>query len=725
MDLNGPIAEALSRALFHFLWEGALIAAALAVAIRLFRPSSASVRYGLACAAMLAMVVGFAVTLAWFWPHTASMTGHSNPPGLRVPPPARFIWPDTKASSAPRELNWMVLAWLLGAGAFSLRSLIAWVAAMRLRRSGACAAAEIWQAKLAKLGERIRVSQPVMLLESCLTDVPVVVGFLRPAILVPAALFTGFPPDQLELLLIHELGHIRRHDYLVNLLQSIVEDVLFYHPAVWWVSSVIRAERENCCDDIVVAETHNAHRFAAALAALEQNRWAEHEAVLAANGGHLMNRVRRLLEGRDRVRLAAAPAFFASLLPVAFVIAASASHAQSVAQPLFPPPPAPKPPVLVAQAPVAQATPELSAPAARPAAQTLGGPWFIPRVYNGRNKTFYFYPYQVATNQLETPYQKWLNEEAIYIISDAERAAFRGLTTDEEREKFIEQFWERRDPTPGTQENEYREEHYRRIAYANENFGIPNGIPGWKTDRGMIYIKYGPPNEKETHATGGTYQRSPQEGGGQTTTFPFERWRYRYLQGIGNDVSMEFVDTTMTGEYHMTSDPSEKDALLYVPGAGLTLSEQIGLSSKEDRFRRDDGTRLGTGTTPLSAGNAVSGLNREQILDQFKQSTAQQTPNPFENLPPRPPAVAKPVVAPQDAVEDIVFQGLRRISQDLARTVIMTRKGDKYDKEALERDLVALWNTKRFNDITVIPTRGKIGWIVTFTVVEMPPVSPK
>src|SRR5580704_16810638 len=126
MDLNGPIAEALSRALFHFLWEGALIAAVLAVAIRLFRPSSASIRYGLACAAMLAMVVGFAVTLAWFWPHTAPVTGHSNPPGLRVPPPVRFIWPDTKPSGAPRELNWMVApwlvsAWLLGAGVFSLR----------------------------------------------------------------------------------------------------------------------------------------------------------------------------------------------------------------------------------------------------------------------------------------------------------------------------------------------------------------------------------------------------------------------------------------------------------------------------------------------------------------------------------------------------------------------------------------------------------------------------
>src|SRR5579884_267955 len=169
--------------------------------------------------------------------------------------------------------------------------------------------------------------------------------------------------------------------------------------------------------------------------------------------------------------------------------------------------------------------------------------------------------------ELETPYKKWLNEEVIYIISDEERKAFSRLNTDEERENFIEQFWLRRDPTPDTEENECREEHYRRIEYANETFA--SGVPGWKTDRGMIYIKYGPPDEREEHASGGFYERPIEEGGGETTTFPFEKWRYRYIEGMGNDINIEFVDTTKTGEYHMTMDPSEKDALLYVPGAGL------------------------------------------------------------------------------------------------------------------------------------------------------------
>src|SRR5215471_7988189 len=137
--------------------------------------------------------------------------------------------------------------------------------------------------------------------------------------------------------------------------------------------------------------------------------------------------------------------------------------------------------------------------------------------------------------ELVSPYTKWLKEEVIYIITDEERKAFKQLQTDEERQKFIEQFWRRRDPTPGTAENESREEHYRRIAYANEHFGA-GAIPGWKTDFGMIYIKYGPPDEREQHSRGGAYERPIEEGGGVVTVYPFEKWRYRYIEGVGNNV---------------------------------------------------------------------------------------------------------------------------------------------------------------------------------------------
>ena len=165
-------------------------------------------------------------------------------------------------------------------------------------------------------------------------------------------------------------------------------------------------------------------------------------------------------------------------------------------------------------------------------------------------------------NEPVTPYRKWMNEDVAYIITDAERTAFQGLQSDEEREHFIEQFWLRRDPTPDTVKNEFKEEHYRRIAYANQHFA--SKVPGWKTDRGRIYITYGPPDEIESHPSGGKYEKPAAEGGGTTSTFPFEQWRYRYIEGAGNNVIIEFVDPTMTGEYRMTMDPAEKDALRFV-----------------------------------------------------------------------------------------------------------------------------------------------------------------
>jgi len=215
-----------------------------------------------------------------------------------------------------------------------------------------------------------------------------------------------------------------------------------------------------------------------------------------------------------------------------------------------------------------------------------------------------------AREELATPYKKWLNEDVGYIITDEERAAFKQTNNDEEREQFIEQFWLRRDPTPDTEENEFKEEHYRRIAYANEHYA--SGIPGWKTDRGRIYITFGPPDEIEDHSSGGFYERPPEEGGGETSTFPFQQWRYRYIDGIGNNIIIEFVDPTMSGEFRMTSDPSEKDALLYVPGAGLTMMEQMGLSDKTQRFNNTDGTHLGQ-----AFGGQPESMNEFNRIEQF------------------------------------------------------------------------------------------------------------
>src|SRR5437763_10677305 len=154
-------------------------------------------------------------------------------------------------------------------------------------------------------------------------------------------------------------------------------------------------------------------------------------------------------------------------------------------------------------------------------------------------------------------YTKWMDEDVRWIITDEERSAFKQLSNNEERDQFIEQFWLRRDPSPDTPENEYKEEHYRRIAYANEHFAA--GIPGWRTDRGRMYVMYGKPDSIDAHPAGGPDMRPAEEGGGQTTTYPFEIWRYRYLEGIGQEIEIEFVDPGGCGEYHMTLDRSQKD----------------------------------------------------------------------------------------------------------------------------------------------------------------------
>ena len=184
--------------------------------------------------------------------------------------------------------------------------------------------------------------------------------------------------------------------------------------------------------------------------------------------------------------------------------------------------------------------------------------------------------------ELKEAYKKWLSTDVDYIITKEEKRAFLALQTDEERENFIENFWRRRDPNPDTEENEYREEYYERIAYANEQF--TSGIPGWNTDRGRIYIAWGKPDSIESHPAGGSYDRPSWEGGGSTTTYPFEVWFYRHLDNVGDGIEIEFVDPTGTGEYRMARNANEKDALLMVPGAGLTTAESLGLSNRADRI---------------------------------------------------------------------------------------------------------------------------------------------
>jgi len=226
--------------------------------------------------------------------------------------------------------------------------------------------------------------------------------------------------------------------------------------------------------------------------------------------------------------------------------------------------------------------------------------------------------------ELSTDDKKWLNEDVRWIITDEERKAFMQLSNEEEREQFIESFWDRRNPNPDSEDNEFKDEHYRRIEYADEHFAA--GKPGWMTDRGRIYIVYGPPDEIEAHPSGGSYERPQDEGGGNTATYPFEDWRYRFIEGLGQEVIIEFVDDCQCGSYDMTMDRSKKDALLHTPNGGLTDMEQMGISSKADRFNGKS-EQLGVG--PLGDSKLQS-LQFDRLEQFYKLNSA--PPIKFKDL---------------------------------------------------------------------------------------------
>ena len=318
----------------------------------------------------------------------------------------------------------------------------AWIVLQRRLREASPAPPAGLAEALERVRVRMRIAPDIPVRMADWVESPAVSRWIRPVLLVPAAAVAGMGAEQLEAVLAHELAHIRRHDYLVNLTQTAIETLLFYHPAVWWVSRRIRAEREHCCDDVAVTACRDRLVYATALARLEEQRRAQPELVLAAGGGSLKRRIQRVLYPRETAASSVWPA--SALL---FSMAA-----------LF--------------------------------------------LWTGM---------RVVAQVPEGPYSKWLNEDVVYIITDSERAEFEKLSTDAQREQFIAAFWERRPAN-------FKEEHYRRIAYANDRFA--GATPGWKTDRGHIYIVFGPPDEIESHPS----QRR-------------EAWRYRK-----NDVIFEFRD---------------------------------------------------------------------------------------------------------------------------------------------------------------------------------------
>jgi len=535
--VQGSPAKALGWTLIHSLWEGAAVALALMVVLGVAK--SARVRYWAGCGAMLVLLAGFVATFYRLMPRETGVAARAAvSAAVALPAEDTPVGVTATAWELSDLLPWLAPVWMAGVLLFQLRCLASWAAAGRLRRTGVFDAPDAWMARLDALRARLRMTRPVRLLESCALEVPVVIGHVRPVILMPVGLLAGLPVAQIESILLHELAHIRRADYVVNLMQKVVEGLLFYHPAVWWISRVIRAERENCCDDLAVRASGDAHEYAMALAALAENRWAVSTAI-AATGGNLVRRIRRVLAQPEGPRAGMAPALSAGVLIVTCAVALAAWQAPQQNGPAI------VPVVPVAQVPVLKSQAE-------------------PK--RGRSMLFAQNNPSPQADAALTPYRNWLNEEVVYIITARERAAFLQLKTDEERNMFIKQFWARRDPmiptardeypviAKGNPENEYKKEHYRRIKYVNDRFTAK--IPGWKTDRGRIYILYGPPDEIESHPDGGKY--TP-EGGGAVDTVPFEQWRYRWIDKMGQNVIMEFVDKERMGEYRLTMDPHEKD----------------------------------------------------------------------------------------------------------------------------------------------------------------------
>lgn len=337
---SAPWAERLGWTLLHFLWQGLLIAVLYMAVLRLMaRSSSPNTRYLLACATLAIMLAAPLVTWSLIQPEAprsnASESIHgaaANAPTIAiattsVPIPVR---PAASRLEPAQFLPWVVVAWLAGALVFSMRLAGGWLVAARMRSTLVRFAPAEWQEVLSQLGARIGLSRPVRLLVSALVQVPTVVGWLRPVVLMPVGALSGLPVDYLEALLLHELAHIRRCDYLVNIFQSVAEALLFYHPAVWWVSGQIRSERELCCDDAAVSVSGDSLTYASALVRLESCRPPSFSPAVAANGGSLAKRVARLL-GQPQP---AAPAQMGPSLLAAAVLLAVAwvSIAPSLAQ---------------------------------------------------------------------------------------------------------------------------------------------------------------------------------------------------------------------------------------------------------------------------------------------------------------------------------------------------------------------------------------------------------
>ncbi len=492
-----PLMHALGWSLLHFFWQGTVVAILVAGVLGLLRGRSPQLRYVASLCALAGMLLLLIVTFARLTaagqivePRVSiANLDHGSVLDVDTGVGSTQPWLDRMAAQLDQYLPWFLSIWFAGVILLLSRLNLGLIGARRLKSVATEAVPAELRSTLQQLVCRLGVTRPVKLASSALVQVPIVVGWLRPVILIPVGCLMGLSAGQVEAVLAHELAHIRRHDYLAGVFQSVVECLLFYHPAVWWVSKQIRREREHCCDDMAVRVCGDSLGYAKALSFLEERRASLPTVALGANGGVLTMRIKRLLgcEASPAVSRLAAITVAAAILAGAACFVDVVAHAGG-------------------QSASAESSQNLSA-----------------------------------------KYRQWLNEDVVWIITPEERATFLQLKSDSERDKFMNQFWVRRSPTPNSAENAAKDEHYRRIKFANEHF-MTGGTPGWKTDRGRVWIVYGPPDEIEAHP-------SPSPTG---LTKPTEFWRYYSIREHGVDrknVDMTFVDAGGHGDYQLVLSP--------------------------------------------------------------------------------------------------------------------------------------------------------------------------
>jgi len=544
---------AMGWTLLHFCWEGALVEVMLWCVLG-FLGDRSQARYIAACFALALMVAMPLVTFARIASAEYAARATLSGTVIVVDPGTLFVvgadapmppWPVRFAMAMDHAMPWLLAAWFAGVILFALRLSFGMRVARRLKSAGTEAPPPALQRAFDELRERLKVTRTVRLMHSALVEVPTVIGWLRPVVLIPVSCLTGLSAPQIEAILCHELAHVRRHDYLVSVFQSVVEALLFYHPAVWWVSKQVRRERECCCDELAVGMGGNRLAYARALSSLEEHRAGLPEFVLGANGGVLSMRIKRLLGCKENAAVAQVAAFTL----MAIVLAAAGSYLVTVAR--------------------AEARANKAAVSAHASVEGINTP-ALGEIEAKAPKPFSEIasavgPMAQATGSdrtMEVVYRKWVDEDVRWIITPEERAAFLALANDEERDRFVENFWALRNPR-GSPAGTFREEHYARIAYSNEHFADDRA--GWTTDRGRVYIVNGKPQSIDSHPSGGQYQVPD---GTWSTMPPFEVWHYQAVGGAGQKIDFRFVQDN-SGQYRLAAPGSVAETqqpLLLPPG---------------------------------------------------------------------------------------------------------------------------------------------------------------